>query len=91
MLNIIRSLKGGNLYAGSDGSVKNKIGSHTFVFTSGNMEGTIWGGAAITPRSHEEMSSPRAEHNGATSILSIISAIHVLLGDQQRIRHEVVI
>ena len=32
---IIQLLKKGHLYAGSDGSVKNKIGSHAYVFTSG--------------------------------------------------------
>ena len=42
--------------------------------------GIIYGGAAMTPGSQEEMSSLRAEHCGAISILLIIYAIQIHLG-----------
>ena len=41
---IITLLKTGSLYAGSNESVKNGRGSHTYGFTSGVTEGDIWGG-----------------------------------------------
>ena len=39
----------GHLYAGSDGSEKEGIGAHAYGFTSGIMEGVVWGGAGIAP------------------------------------------
>ena len=32
------------LYTGSDGSEKEGIGEHAYGFTSGRMEGAVWGG-----------------------------------------------
>ena len=78
---IIKLLKDGKLYTGSDRSVKDECGSHAYAFTNGREEGIIYGGAAITPGSHEEMSSLRAEHGGAISILLILYAILIYLGE----------
>ena len=61
---IIWLMKDGNLYAGSDESVKDKIGSHTYAFTNGIEEGIIRVGAAITPESPEKMSFLRAQRGG---------------------------
>ena len=62
--NIMDLLRAGNLYAGSDGSVKDGCGSHAYGFTNGTGAGTVWGGSAITPGSAVEMSSLQAEHEG---------------------------
>ena len=83
-------LKDGKLYAGSDGSVKDECGSHAYSFTNGREEGIIYGGAAMTPGSQEEMSSLRAEHGGAISVLLISYAIQIYLGtDMAPIKHGV--
>ena len=68
---IILLMKQGALYAGSDGSVKNGIGSHAYGFTSRKLQGKIWGGASITPGAVEEMSSLQAEHGGAMEFCSL--------------------
>ena len=77
---IIQPLKDGKLYAGSDGSVKDEKGSHAYGFTNGKEVGMIYGGAAKSPGSREEMSSLRAEHCGAISILLILYAIQIHMG-----------
>jgi hypothetical protein len=77
---IITLLQNGELYAGSDGSVKNGRGSHAYGFTSGVKRGDIWGGCAITPGTQQEMSSLRAEHGGAVGILLILYAIQIYMG-----------
>ena len=80
VVNIIQLLKDGKLYVGSDGSVKDEQGSHAYGFTNGREEGIIYGGAAMTPGFQEEMSSLRAEHYGAISILLILYAIQIHMG-----------
>ena len=62
----------GHLYAGSDGSEKEGIGAHAYGFTSGIIEGVVWGGAGKTPGGVQEMASLRAEHAGAIGILLVL-------------------
>ena len=38
-------LEGGALYAKIDRSVKDRVGSHAYGFTCGNLVGDVWGGA----------------------------------------------
>ena len=83
VVKIIQILKEGQLYAGSDGSVKDEKGSHAYGFTSGREKEVIFGGAAMTPGSQEEMSSLRAEHCGAISILLILYAIQIHMGNDR--------
>ena len=54
IVEIIHLLKRGHLYAGSDGSVKNKIGSHACAFTSGRTKGKIWGGELQLLQGHRK-------------------------------------
>ena len=70
----------GNLYAGSDGSEKEGIGAHAYGFTSGIIEGAVWGGAGITLGGLNEMVSLRAEHAGAIGILLVLYALQVRYG-----------
>ena len=81
--NIIQLFKDGKLYTDSDGSVKDDYGSHAYSFTNEREEGIIYGGAAMTPGSREEMSSLIAEHCGVISILLIMYAIRIHLGSDQ--------
>ena len=48
---IVLLLMKGQLYAGSDGSVKDERGAHAYGFTSGKDVGEIWGDSSITPGS----------------------------------------
>lgn len=61
---IITLLKEGNLYVGSDGSENNGRGVYAYGFTSNIVEGNIWGEAALTPGSSQEISSFITEHRG---------------------------
>ena len=63
----------GHLYAGSDGSEKEGIGAHAYGFTSGIIEGVVWGGAGKTPGGVQEMASLRSEHAGAIGILLVLA------------------
>ena len=81
---IIMLLKNGDLYAGSEGSSKNGIGSHAYGFTSGKYTSTVWGGAAITPGAAEDMSSLRAKHGGAIGILLILYTIQTFMGNNMQ-------
>ena len=66
----------GPIYVGSDGSVIGERGAHSFVWTSGVCETTIWGGAATSPGNPLEMSSQRAEHAGSIAALLAVHILH---------------
>ena len=70
----------GKLYTGSDGSEKEEIGDHAYGFTSGIIEGDVWGGAAITPGGVNEMAFLRSEHTGEIGILLVLYALQVRHG-----------
>ena len=69
----------GTIYAGSDGSVTEKLGAHGFAITSGVERTAIWGGSAPTAGNKFEMSSLRAEHAGALAIFFVLHALQVVL------------
>ena len=69
------------MIAGSDKSVANGVGAHSYVFTSSIKRTTIWGGAATTPRSKEEMASQRAEHAGSIAVLLILHVFQQCYND----------
>ena len=75
MVEFTEWLEEGDIYGGSDGSVINGIGAHSFVITNAQRETTMWGGAATTPGSIEEMASQRAEHAGSIAVLIML---HIL-------------
>ena len=72
----------GVIYAGSDGSVKEGQGAHSFTFTSGMKKTKMWGSAARTPRTTTEMSSQRAEHAGSISIMVILNILQKALKER---------
>ena len=80
---ILRLLRSGALYAGSDGSVKDGCGAHAYGFTSSKDEGTVWGGAAITPGLAVGMSSLRAEHGRAIGVLLVLYAIQIYMREEE--------
>ena len=69
----------GILYVGSDGSVENGHGAHSFVVTSGLQRAVIWGGAATTPGNIEEMTSQRAEHAGSAAVFIILHVLQLTI------------
>ena len=71
--------KMGTLYAGSDRSVEDGRGAHSFVWTSGVRQAAIWGGSATTPGNQREMASQRAEHAGSAAILLVLKLLHEVL------------
>lgn len=73
-------MKDGVIYVGSDGSVKNGVGAHSFAFTSGATKSSVWGGAAPTPGNCEEMSSQRSEHAGSIAALLLLDILFPVLG-----------
>lgn len=66
-----------DLYAGSDGLEKDRIGAHAYGFTIGRHVGQVWEGVAITSWDVEEMASLRAELGGAIGVLLVIYALQV--------------
>ena len=62
--------------AGSDGSVKDGIGGHSFCITDNYFTHQIWG-HATTVGTFSEMSSLRAEHGGALAILLVLYALQL--------------
>lgn len=65
------------LYTGSEGSEKEGIEAHAYSFTSGRMEGVVWGGAVVTLGCVDEMALIRTELGGAVGILLVLYAIQV--------------
>ena len=77
---ILRCIKHNKVYAGSDGSLKDGKGGHTFCIIDNTFSRTIWG-YAPTVGSTREMSSLQAEHGGALGILQYcICTIHLIPG-----------
>ena len=72
MADMIEWVEEGQIYAGSDGSVENGRGAHSFVISSSIKKSTIWGGSATTPGSIEEMASQRSEHAGSIAVLLVL-------------------
>ena len=81
---ILKWMQQGVLYAGSDGSVEDKIGAHAFCFTNGIKKDCIIAGAAPTPGNKDEMTSLRAELAGALCILIILYAMQQISGEKFR-------
>ena len=73
-------MRRGELYAGSDGSVKDGLGAHAYGFTSGRHIDKFWGGAAPTPGNEEEMASLRTELGGAMGVLLVVYALQIQRG-----------
>lgn len=69
------------MYAGSDGSVKDRYGAHVYGFTSGDEEGTIWEGSTITPGLGADRSYFRSEHGGIGDLL-VLYVIHIYMGSE---------
>ena len=64
--------------AGSDGSVKDGIGGHSFCISDHSFTTAIWG-YAQTVGTAKEMTSLRAEHGGALGILLLLHAMHIFI------------
>ena len=62
--------------AGSDGSVKDGIGGHSFCIATHTFSHHIWG-QACTVGHTKDMSSLRAEHAGALGVLLLLYGMHV--------------
>ena len=62
--------------AGSDGSVKDGIGGHSFCISDHSFTTAIWG-YAQTVGTAKEMTSLRAEHGGALGILLLLHAMYI--------------
>ena len=73
-------MRRGELYAGSDGSIKDGFGAHIYGFTSGRHIGNVWGGAAITPGNPVEMASLWAELGGDVFIRLVLYALQIQKG-----------
>ena len=71
----------GALYAGSDGSEKDDIGSYAYGFTSSRQVDNVWGRAVLIPGGAEEMTSLRTELGAAIGILLVLYAIQVQRGN----------
>ena len=69
-------LTSGAASVGSDGSVKDGIGGHTFCISDSSFTQAIWG-HAHTVGSKREMSSLRVEHRGALGILFFLHALSI--------------
>ena len=70
----------GKLYTGINGLENEGIWAHAYGFTSGSIEGDVWGGATITPGSVDEMASHRSERTGAIGILLVLYTLQVRHG-----------
>ena len=81
---ILNWMAEGNLYAGSDGSVSEGIGTHSFCFTDGKNKSIIIGGSAPTPGNSREITSLRTELAGALCLLLIIHAIQQVSGQDMQ-------
>ena len=75
----------GTIYVGTDGSVQDGKGAHSFAFTSGERETSWWGGSATTPGNSDEMASQRAEHAGSIAAVLILIALHEIIGINQTV------
>ena len=65
-----------NASAGSDGSVKDGIGGHSFCIATNTFSHHIWGQARSVGHT-EDMSSLRTEHAGALGVLLLLYGMHV--------------
>lgn len=72
---IVNWLKHGTLYGGSNRSVDDGIGAHSFCFCNGQHKSQIIGGLAPTPGNQQELTSLRAELCGAISLVLVINGI----------------
>lgn len=71
----------GSLCTGSDGSEKDCIWDHAYGFSSGRIEGKVWGGAAVTSGNLEEMALLRTELGwGGIWMLLVVYILHVQRG-----------
>ena len=73
---MMTAISSGNSSAGSDGSVKDAIGGHSFCITDKAFLTKIWGHAR-TIGIKKEMTSLRTEHGGAIAILLLLQALHI--------------
>ena len=55
-------MRDGTPYARCDGSVKDGFGVHAYGFMYNKKESVIWGGAALTTGSKDEMPTLRIEY-----------------------------
>ena len=81
---ILQWMQAGVLYAGSDGSVENKVGAHAFCFTNGSSRAGIIGGAVPTPGNKEEITSLRSESAGALCITYFVCYTRSSTGETTR-------
>ena len=75
--------------AGSDGSVKDGIGGHSFCIATHTFSHHIWG-QACTVGHTKDMSSLRTEHAGALGVLLLLYGMHVFSPDLP-MPHELII
>ena len=76
--NILENIKYKQVFAESDGSVKDGKGGHAFCTKDSSFTTSIWG-YAPTMGSRREMSSLRAEHGCALGILLLHQALDIFM------------
>ena len=75
-LELMVQLSANNASAGSDGSVKNGIGGHSFCITNNTFTKKIWGSAQTVGQT-SDMTSLRTEHGGDLGILILVYAMYI--------------
>ena len=76
---IIDLVEDGSICSGIDGSVKDGLGGHAYIFNSGHTIGKVCGGTALTLGNRDKISLLRVELSVAIGILLVVYVIQVYM------------